>query len=241
MVCLLIEPPRFFLQMPNPEFWVSALKSIFEVQAKSWDGMKSSLTVNTATTAVGGAGEMFDDPTNVVRERSEPSLTIVDLAGRPVQNFLHDWITYGVMDPDTKVPSFTTVVGAAPTDWLADMFSATALFFEADPTHLTVAKAWLCTNMFPKGTGDILGKRDMTADGSTLELQIGFTGVTQTSAGVIDFAQTLLDAMNKTNANPMIRKSFLDAISSDVSSNPAKAYKGGLEQVGQEAVAASVY
>jgi hypothetical protein len=234
MVCLLMEAPRFFQSMPNPEFWIGALKSICEVQAKSWDGLKSSLTVNTATTAVGGAGEMFDDPTNVTRERSEPSLTIVDLYGRPVQNFLHEWITYGVMDPDTKVPSFTTVAGVKPTDWLADMYSATMLFFEADPTHTHIAKAWLVTNMFPKATGDILGKRDMTADGETLELQIGFTGITQTSSGVVDLAQTLLDAMNKTNANPMVRKAFMDAIGSDVSSNSVNAYKGGLEMVGAE-------
>ena len=39
---------------------------------------------------------IVDDPTNVVRERSEPSLTITDLAGRPVQD-VQTWLRWSVL------------------------------------------------------------------------------------------------------------------------------------------------
>lgn len=236
LVCLLIEAPKGFAMMPDPAFYVSALKSMVEIHAKTWDGFASGLTVDAgAETAVGGAGEMFQDFVNVTRARTNPVSTFTDMYGRPIQHFLHDWITYLIADPDTKVPALSTIAGVKPADLLADMYSATMLFYEPDPTHTQVAKAWLTTNMYPKTTGDIIGKRDLTAAGEILDLSIEWTGLTQTGAGVVNFAQTLMDAMNLANANPMMRNSFIQAIASDVSSNVSKAYKGSMEKVGTEA------
>lgn len=240
-IALLIESPKFFDMMPDPPFWHSCLKSLVELQAKSWDGLKSTLTVETVGTAFGGAGEEFDDYVNVKREKSAPVCTVVDLYGRPIQHFLHDWITYGLEDPDTKIPSIVTVTGVVPNDWLADMYSATMLFIEPDPTHLRVSKAWLTTNMYPKTSGPIEGKRDRTASGELLEISIEWTGVTQVGHGVMEFAKTVLDAINAglPNANPMMRKAFIQSISPMVSGNMAQAYKGQLAKVGDEAVMAS--
>lgn len=219
LFCVLVAAPRFFSMMPDSDYYYSALKALVETHAKTWDGLNSTLKATHNQTPVGGAGEQFDDLTNVERERSQPQSTHVDLAGRPLQNFLHDWITYGGMDPETKFPMISTIADVAPGDFLADMSTATMLFFEPDATFTKVAKAWLTTNMFPDTTGDIVGKKDQTSARDTLEISISWTGLTQTGAGVLAFAQQVFNTMVKTNANPMLRKAFANAIEAKVADN----------------------
>ena len=240
LVCHLLEAPTGFKELSDPTFYTSALKSLVEVHCKTWDGFTSGLTVEVSETPVGGAGEMFQDITNVTRARTVPVSTHVDLYGRPIQHLLHDWITYLIGDPDTKVPMLSTIGGKKPNDRLADTYSATMLFYEPDPTHTKIAKAWLCTNMFPKATGDILGKRDLNSPGETLEISIEWTALTQTGRGVEIFAQSIMDTINLANANPYLRKSAVAAISGDVSSSIAtRTYKKGTELVGTDNAIAS--
>lgn len=235
LVCILIEAPAGFKLLPEPQFWVNALKAMFEVHAKTIDGFAKGLTVDVSETDAGGAGEKMEDHTNVTRARSNPSFGLVDLYGRPIQNFVHDWIINLIGDPDSKVPRVCTLAGVKPSDMMADMYSATALFFEPDPTHTKVAKAWLTTNMFPKGTGDITGKRDLASAGELSELTIEFTGWSQTGLGVDAFAQALLDKINLTNANPYARNAFVNKISSDVDGK-GHGYKQGAEELGSKAL-----
>ena len=236
LVCLLLEAPKGFQMMPDPQFWVSCLKSMVEVHAKTIEGLNAGLTVEVAETQVSGGGEVFEDFTNVTRARTQPTFTFTDLYGRPIQNFLHDWITYLIGDPDSKVPMLSTIEGIRPNDLLADIYSATMLFYEPDPTHTKVAKAWLVTNMYPKSTGEIIGKRDLASAGETLELNIEFTGVSQTGLGIVNFAQQLMDNINIANANPNLRNAFLTGPESDVLANPAQAYKGVAEKLGANTV-----
>jgi len=216
LVCLLVEAPRGFQFMQDPQFWVRALKSMVERHARSIEGFARGLEVATAETPVSGGGEMQQDPTNVTRARSNPSFTFVDKYGRPIQTFIEEWVTNLIMDPDSKVPNIATLDGVRPQDLLADMYSATMLFFEPDPSFTSIAKAWLTTNMYPKMTGDIIGKRDLTSDGETSEFTVDFTGVSQSTLGVRAFAQRLLDGMNITNANPYLQPAFMDRIEPDV-------------------------
>jgi|ERR1035437_923475 hypothetical protein len=211
LVCLLIEAPKFFDIMPNNTKWVQTLRSLVELHAKSIDGLHAGLTVDVSDTPVGGGGEVQEEVTNVTRARSQPTFVFQEKYGMPIQSFLRDWITYGLMDPDTKFANVGTLDPTkVPKDMLADWYSCTCLFFEPDPTHRKVVKAWLVTNMFPKGTGDIDGKRDLTAAGEMLELSIEFTGIAQYNLGTVAFAQKLLDNINITNANPYLQKAFLD-------------------------------
>jgi hypothetical protein len=216
---LVMQAPRFFNYMPDKEYYISALKALFETHAKSIDGLKSDLRASHDQTNVGQAGEQFDDLVNVERERTQPSTTHVDLAGRPLQNFLHDWITYGGMDPETKFPLVTTIADVPPTDFLADMSTATVLFFEPDATFTKVAKAWLVTNMFPDTTGEIAGKFDPTSQRDLLEISITWTALTQTGTGVLMLAQRVFDRMVKLNANPQLRQAFLSDMSAEVADN----------------------
>jgi len=230
LVCVLLEAPRFFTLMPDPAKWVSTLKSLLELHCRSIEGFNAALTVDTDEHPVGGAGEMQQEVINVTRARTEPSFTFVEKYGRPIQTFIQHWIQYALMDPETKYALVGTLENK-PEDLLADWFSCSALFFEPDPTHRKVVQAWVTTNMFPKETGEIVGKRDLTSASEILNLTIPFTGISQYGLGVNLFAQKILDGININNANPHTRKSFIEAVSSDVAA-ATEGYKKNAEDVG---------
>ena len=231
LVPILLEAPKFFTLMPDPDKWVSTLKSLVELHARSIEGFNAGLTVDTDTHPVGGANEMQDEVINVTRQRTEPSFTFIEKYGRPIQTFIQHWIQYALMDPETKYALVGTLENK-PDDMLADWFSMSCLFFEPDPTHRKVVQAWVTTNMFPKETGEVIGKRDLTSASEVLTLTIPFTGISQYGLGVNLFAQKILDTINHTNANPYLRPSFIKDISSDVSA-AAEGYKKGIEDLAQ--------
>lgn len=215
LVCILLEGPRFFDLMPNPNKWYASLKSLVELHMKTWDGFKGGLTVETVEHAVGGAGEMQEEYVDVKRERTQPTSTVIEKYGSPIQSLLHTWITFGMMDPDTKTSMLGTLTadtaGSAnrPSDLLSDWYTMSCLFFEPDPLHRTVVKSWVVTGMFPKGTGPIEGKRDLLSASELLELSLEWTGVAQFNLGGNVFAQKILDRININNANPYLRPSFI--------------------------------
>ena len=234
LVPILLEAPKFFTLMPDPEKWVSTLKSLIELHARSIEGFNAALTVETDEHPVGGGGEMQQEVINVTRARTEPSFTFIEKYGRPVQTFIQHWIQYALMDPETKYALVGTLENK-PDDMLADWFSMSCLFFEPDPTHRKVVQAWVTTNMYPKETGEIIGKRDLTSASEVLTLTIPFTGISQYGLGVNLFAQKILDTINHTNANPYLRPSFIQDISSDVSA-ATEGYKKGIEDLAASAV-----
>ncbi len=98
-----------------------------------------------------------------------------------------------------------------------------------------IDKAWITTNMFPMGNGDITGKRDLTTGQEILTLDIEFTGISQYGMGVNKFAQTILDGINTSHADPFMRPAPLTGVSSDVGA-AANGYKAWTETVGSTAV-----
>ena len=234
-ICLLLESPRFFRYMNNPEVWTGTLKSLVELHARSFEGLNKGLTVETGETPVGGAGEMQEEYTDVKRARSQVTFTFDEKYGLPVAKFFEAWITYGLMDPSSKFANIGTMAGARPTDMLADQYSATMIFIEPDPTHQRVIQAWLGTNMWPKGTGEITAKRDLASAGELVSRNIEFTGIYQTGLGVDVLAQTLLDQINIINANPGMQQAFIDGIAPDVAAQNF-GYENRAETLGANSV-----
>ena len=214
--CILLEAPRGFQYLPEPAFWISALKNMVEVHARTITGLNAGLEASYSEVAVSGGGELFEDVTDVKRERSNVTFGFTDLYGRPMQTFIQNWILYLLGDPENKIPMINTLTTVRPSDMLADMSSATMLFIEPDPTHSKVAKSWIGTNMRPRLTGEIAGRKDLTAAGDLSEIDIGFTGVYQSGIGVDMFAQAILNSLNMNNANPNLRPAFAQGIASDV-------------------------
>lgn len=236
VICLLVEAPRMFTVMPDPQKWIASLKALFEVHARSIEGLNAGLTVETDEHPVGGAGEQQEEVVNVTRERTQPRFTFIEKYGRPIQKLLDYWIRYGLMDPETKFALLSTLNNREVTDLLADWYTATCLFIEPDPLHKKVNKAWLTTNMFPKGTGEITAKRDLTAGQEILTLDIEFAGISQVGDGVNAFAQQILNSINITNADPFSKPAFVNNISADVEAASTTGYKAWTEKVGNSAV-----
>jgi hypothetical protein len=235
LFCVLLESPRFFILMPNPDKWVQALKSLVELHAKTIEGLNAGLTVEFDEHPVGGAGEMQQEITDSKRARSEPSFGFVEKYGMPINTFLQNWIIYGMMDPDTKFAMAGTLPDTKPSDMLADWYSMTCLFIEPDPTHQRVVKAWVITNMMPKSDGEVIGKRDLTSASELSNLTIEFTGIAQYNLGTKVFAQNILDTINITNANPNLRPSFVQGIDA-LSGSATIGYKSEAENIGSTAI-----
>jgi len=236
LICILLEAPRMFTVMPDSQKWISSLKALFELHARSIDGMNAGLKVDVEEHPVGGAGEQQQEVVNVTRERSQPKFTFIEKYGRPIQTLLEYWIRYGLMDPETKYALLGTMGKSEVKDLLADWYSATCLFMQPDPMHKKIDKAWITTNMFPLANGDITGKRDLTASQEMLTLDIEFSGISQYGLGVNQFAQTILDSINTTNADPFMRPAFVNKISADVAAANTNGYKSWTEAVGRTAV-----
>lgn len=235
VIALLLEAPRFFQLMPDPQKWVETLKSLVELHARSIEGLNAGITLEFDEHPVGGAGEMQSEITDSKRARTEPSFTFVEKYGRPIQTFIQNWIQYGGMDPDTKYALVGTLSGEKPEDLLLDWYTASMLFIEPDLLHRKVVKAWLVAGMMPKSTGAVEGKRDLTTAHEVLNLTIEFTGVAQVGLGVDTFAQQILDSINISNANPYLRPSAVEDLSSDVKS-ATEGYQRGVEELASSAV-----
>ena len=237
IIPILLQAPGFFKYMPNPNHWIQSLKALIELHAINIEGLNATLTVETEEHPVGGAGEVQEEVTNTTRERTNVSFTWNEKFGIPVQTFLYNWIIYGLMDPNTKYPLVSTLNGNVPPAMTADQYSATVLFIEPDPTAHYVIKSWLVTNLFPKTSGEIIGKRNLTEPGEMLEITAEFGGISLFTLGVNDFAQQILDQINTNlpNANPYLQPSWLTKIDSDVSSQ-AVGYEQGVETLSSTAV-----
>lgn len=218
LIPILVEAPRFFQYLQNPDKWRDALRAMVELHPRTIEGLNSTLTVEVDSTPVGGAGEIQQEFVNVTRARSEPVFTWDEKYGRPFGTMLENWITQGMMDPATKVANIGTLAGQRPNDMLPDQYAMTMLFIEPDPMHRHVLKAWLITNMFPQGTGDITGRRDITSPLPLQQINVTFSALTQVGAGVNAVAQSVLDGINITNANPNLRAAFIQEIAPDVMS-----------------------
>jgi hypothetical protein len=235
-IALLMEAPLAFQYLPDPDGATRTLKNLIETYPKSITGLNRGLTAEFSETAVSGGGEMQQDMINIRRERTIPVFGYVEKYGRPIQTFLEMLMLMLGMDPDTKVPGITTLTGEIPTDLLPDMISSTVLFIEPDPLNRYVMKAWLTTNMQPKSTGEIIAARDLTQDKEILDFTVEWTGISWSSLGVRQFAQSILDQISLTNADPFLSPAFIDGVQADVAAQVDVGYQANAEALGNTAV-----
>lgn len=213
---LLLEAPLGFKLLPNPAKWVEALKALVETQPLTVEGLNAGLEVETVDTQMGASLEMQQDPAGVRRTRSQVTFGWKERYGMPISTFHTEWITNLIGDPITQAPSVISLGNARPTELLPNFYGMTCLFFEPDPTHTRVQKAWLGTNMYPLRTGDIIGRRELASPGDPMDLQIEYAGIFQHGYGVRRLAQTLFDRYNLSGMNPNLQKAFAEGISADV-------------------------
>ena len=232
LIPIVLEAPRFFQFMPNPEKWVAAWKVFWEKHVKTIEGLKAGLTVDTAEHNFGGDGRMFEEFVDVKRERSTLSVGLVDKYGNVWQNFFEKFIMYGMMHPETKTP-LTATLTDGPSDHLADWYSGSVAFIEPDPTGKKCMRCWLGANIWPKSNGPVEGKMDKTSGFSIKELSLDFTILDFYGEGTRILGQQLMDAFSMTNANPNNRAAFIQAAVADVAA-VAKGYAESISTVSSQ-------
>ena len=205
VIPVLLQAPRFFDFLPDSQKWVAVWKSVMEDQPLTIDGLTSGLKVDVDEHPIGGAGEMQQEITNVTRERSNPSMTYQEKAGKSITKLFDFVIRYGMMDPDTKTPlinRYFNDISAVGNMYTPDFYSTTMLYIEPDITNKVVNDAWLCTNMYPMSNGDRLGKRDIRSGGEKVEHSIEFTAITMNNEATLRLADGILKNLTVLNKIP---------------------------------------
>jgi len=198
IIPIVIRTPLFFNFMPEPKKWISAYKALIELHPLAITGLTSGLTVEVDEHAIGGAGEMQEEATNVTRARSNINTNFKEKANKSITKFLDLCIRYGIMDPDTKKPLVSNLIddiGQIGGAYTADFYTGTVLFIEPDVTQKVVVDAWLTTNMFPKTNGERTGKRDIHSAGEAPELSIDWGGITMNNEEVLKMADIVLSKL----------------------------------------------
>lgn len=235
---LLLEAPAGFQFLPNPEYWVGALKSLLEQNHLSFEGLQSTLNATYEETPMGGAGEMMQAIGDMKRERSQPSYTFNEKYGRAIFKFHEGWMTGLLMDPETKIPTVmgNPRVGDRPADLLPDVVGATVLFIEPDPRGTKPLRAWLTTNMMPETSGEWTARRDITTGGEKQDYTIRYTGLTQQGEGVNRLAERLMDDISYSGVNPNTRPAFMDKISANVKAVADSGYAEQINRASRESI-----
>jgi hypothetical protein len=110
------------------------------------------------------------------------------------------------------------------------------LFYETDPIYKYVLKAWLVTNMAPKTTGEVTGKRDFTQTmEAKTEITIGMTGVAAVGFGINALAQQLLNAQQLGGAIYSNATAFASEVSQDIAAQ-GTGYITGLDYLRNNSV-----
>ena len=179
IIPIVLQTPRGFSLLPNAEDWNEAVKALFEVHAKTIEGLNSSLTVEHAEHVLGMSGATMREVANVNREATSVNLGgILERYGNPFEILLDVWIRYMMMDPDHKVPLITRVAApdTLPKAWTAEWYSCTVIFIEPDPLYRTPVHAWFVSNLYPSGNPDIVGSKDKSTGRAVKEISIDMGG-----------------------------------------------------------------
>lgn len=237
VVAILIQAPRGFDLLEDPQSWYKSLKAIIEEQSREITGLQSTLQIENVEHEIGGAGEKISAVSNVTRSTSEPSHSIPEKYNMPVSMFINSWILELMMDPETKYANVITRGGTEVPDHLVDFYSATVLYFEPDPTFRNVLKAWLCTFVRPESEGaTIEGSRSLTSGKEDLTIDLRMTATTQVGAGVIELAQKVLNNLRVAIPSPQQRPAMYDDIEAKVKAVNDTGYKEGMDSAASVAL-----
>lgn len=204
---MLLSTPKAFDYFPAAEKLKAFLKSLIEERPLSIEGLAAGLKVSTESHDVGGSGGIKQlEPSKVTRDESSISITWQSAALETIEKFLDLYVRYIIMDPDTDRPLIVSLLSpaqaAAVKNWSPDMYTFSTLAWETDPSGLNVLKAWVTHNLFPQGTGDRKGSRDIRQAGEKPEITIEFGGMSFMNENTIAFAQSVLNSLSGNKVLP---------------------------------------
>jgi len=238
LISFVIEYPKAFDLLPDADkrAWIIAYKALIELHCQSWTGFQGGYELEVIENAVGGSGQMMEDFTKATEARTQPQGEWPEKYNMSIANFWRTFVRTFMINPQTGYPDIMTMTGITrPTDHLADLYAGTVLFVEPDATMLNPVQAYLVANFWPKSTGEITAKRDLTQAAEQKMVSIQFAALTQQGQGVNNLAREVLQSVQISGANPWNRPAFVSQIDAAVQA-AAAGYKANVEQLGAQAV-----
>lgn len=210
VIPIVLEYPKFFDFLPFKKEIIAMSKAILEVHPKSITGLNSTLVVQYDEIDIGRGNNKHAFLTDVKKEQTKLSFTWVEKMGRPITKWLDFLIITGGMDPETGMPQLPKYFNKKHDSseygglYTPDFNTFTMLFIEPDIMHCEVEKAWLCSNMFPGGSGETIGGRELTNTESSLEITVEWPCITMDhrNAGVAALAKDMLKQIYTLDAIP---------------------------------------
>lgn len=235
LIVVSLSAPGYFSKLAGGDKLIAAWKNLIEVHCQQWEGFRAGIRHEYAESNFGATSERLQVATQSTQDRTEPRSTVRDKEGRPIQNLLEFHLRM-VMNPLTQTPGLAYLPGIQEIDLLPDRITGSLLAFELDKLQRNVNKAWLVVNVGPKGTGDIDGKRDLTGQLESNDLQLEWTGLAQSNTpGVKMLAQAFWDQVSLAYADPYLSPAMEAGIDADMAAAPG-GFIGGIDKAAATAV-----
>lgn len=236
MIPILVQAPRAFDYLDGSQMIKDTLKVLVEEHPLSIDGINLTMTPDFAETPVGGAGQIQKIVSNMMLTPSAPSFNYQEKYGKVLTRFFTFWQKVAMMHPETKFPEILHMqIANMPPEILEDFMSMTMLFIEPDPTHRFVVEAALISNMMPSSGIPREMVRNLPEGDQALQFAMEFTGVTESTDAVMDFAQEVLSGITLTGVSPNNRPAAFDSIHADILA-ANRGYKESINEAARNAV-----
>lgn len=138
------------------------IKTLFESCAKSVSGIDLEYTLDAGGTEMGRDGQQLEMPLKTKRQPVSPNFVFPEYTGNLVWNYAYKWMT-DTQDADTDAIGLKTELSRGE-QYDFQLFGATLMVMQPDMTFQAsrLIRSWIITNVWPKGTGALGAKVEMT-------------------------------------------------------------------------------
>lgn len=197
LVIMVLDYPRGFDDLPNPEKWIEAFNAIMTDLPSITEGFNWTQTPEFNEVEVGGTGDMHHTPAGMKFTPTEISTALTDRMGYVIEKFVKGWWDHLLMEVDTKRPAVTALPGNEKKEFIFsdDYRGGVIIAFEPDVAMRRVNKAQIVYNVMPKDGLESTGKRDLNATKELAQYTLTWTGTAVRDKGALQVAQMLLDLL----------------------------------------------
>jgi len=196
-VIVVTETPRMY---NNNLAFSYLIKTAFESGARSVSGIDLGYTLDPGGTEMGRDGQSLEMPLKSKRNPVSPNFVFPEYIGNVIWNMNYKWLT-DIQDADTDAIGLKTTL-ARGEQFDIRLFGATFFVMQPDVTFQAsrLVHSWIITNVWPKATGDLGAKIEMT--GTHLpERSIPYSGFIIHNNDTIAVGQSLWSQMQLETVN----------------------------------------
>lgn len=191
------ETPRMY---NNNLAFSYIIKTLFESGARSVSGIDLDYNLDPGGTEMGRDGQQLEMPLKSKRQPVSPNFVFPEYIGNVVWNTHYKWLT-DIQDPDTDAIGLKNTL-ARGEQFDFRLFGATLMVMQPDVTFQAsrIIHSWIITNVWPKGTGALGSKVEMTGT-HIPERSINYSGYLIHNADTIAVGQALWNKIQLETVN----------------------------------------